>query len=76
MQTIFEIPFKGIKGYIKLTTHTYITEGGKSYHEIGILPDVDIKRQAGTENISIEALTWEQDIQLQTAVSNLTAGGE
>ncbi|MBQ3639020.1 MAG: PDZ domain-containing protein [Clostridia bacterium] len=76
MQTVFEIPFKGIKGYIKLTTHTYITEGGKSYHEIGILPDVDIKRQAGTENISIEALTWEQDIQLQTAVSNLTAGGE
>ena len=76
MQTIFEIPFKGIKGYIRLTTHTYVTECGESYHGIGILPDVEIDRKAGTEGLPAEALSWEKDIQLQTAVSSLTAVGE
>lgn len=73
MQTIFEIPFNGIKGYVKLTTHSYVTQCGESYHEKGIEPDVSVKRSEGTENIAVESLIWEQDIQLQTAVLKLTA---
>ena len=73
MQTIFEIPFKGIKGYIKLTTHAYVTECGESYHGVGISPDVEVERLLGTETLPIDGLTWEQDIQLQTAVAKLTA---
>lgn len=73
MQSIFELPFKGMKAYIKLTTHSYVTQCGESYHEKGIEPSVFSERSAGTENLSVDSLTWEQDIQLQTAVSKLTA---
>lgn len=72
MQSIFELPFKGIKAYIKLTTHSYVTQCGKSYHEKGIEPTVSVKRSEGTENLAVDSLTWEQDIQLQTAVLQLT----
>ncbi len=77
MQSIFEIPFQGIKGYIKLTTYEYITQSsypdGPSYHGIGILPDVVVERKEGTENKASSVLSYEEDTQLQTAVSVLTA---
>lgn len=80
MQSIFEIPLRGIKGYIKLTTYEYVTKSGypdgESYHGVGILPDAEVDRLAGTESVAASALPWEDDIQLQTAVSKLTAIGE
>lgn len=72
MQSIFRIPFRGIVGYIKLTTYEYVTACGESYHEIGIAPDRVVERKAGTEHTSISRLTLEDDLQLQTAVQILT----
>ena len=72
MQSIFELTFKEIKGYIKLTTHSYVTQCGESYHEKGIEPSICAMRTAGTEKLPVDSMTWEQDIQLQTAVYLIT----
>ena len=72
MQSVFELTFKEIKGYIKLTTHSYVTQCGESYHEKGIEPSICAMRTAGTEKLPVDSMTWEQDIQLQTAVYLIT----
>ncbi len=73
LQSIFEIPFKEMIGYIKLTTHSYVTECGESYHGIGIAPTVEADRKAGTESTDISRLSWDDDNQLQAAVRALNA---
>lgn len=68
MQSVLRIPFRGIVGYIKLTTYEYVTACGESYHEIGITPGRVVERKAGTEEKPTSELAWEDDLQLQTAV--------
>lgn len=71
MQTTLTITKSGKPiGYVKLTTHAYVTKCGITYHEIGISPDpeynVELSEEAKKYNFYI--LPEEIDNQLQTAI--------
>ena len=53
MQTTRRIAIGDAVGYIKLTTHAYVTQCGVSYHDIGILPDVGVALGEEAEGYAI-----------------------
>ena len=74
MQSIKAIPFDGeIVGYIKLTTHSYHTARGESYHGVGITPDIAVELSEEAKTYALRLLPQELDAQLQTAIYSLTA---
>ena len=72
MQSILPVTLNGIKGYLRLTTHSYVTQNGKSYHGSGIEPTVTIPRKEGTEGKPVEEIGETDDNQLRTALLYLT----
>lgn len=70
MQTTRQIPFRdGTVAYLKLTTHAYVTECGKSYHGTGITPDVVTELSEEAKQQPLSALEQSKDAQLQAAVA-------
>ena len=40
MQTVFDLSsFGDFTGYLKVTSHAYVTQCGVTYHDVGIKPD-------------------------------------
>ena len=79
MQSIFDLsktgPYYrmyGIEGGLKLTTQMYFPACGKSYHGIGIAPDVDAELPAEVmEQYTLYDLPEELDTQLQAALEHM-----
>lgn len=73
MQTTRRVSFEDTVGYVKLTTHAYVTRCGVSYHEKGIEPTegdtVALSEEARKYPVSV--LPQELDTQLQMAVARL-----
>ncbi len=61
------------EGYLKLTTHAYLTKCGETYHEIGIAPDEGLQVALSQEasGYSLYDLPEALDNQLQVAFSQL-----
>ena len=72
MQSTFRLPFRNIVAYVKLTTYQYVTQCGVSYNGTGIAPTNEVGLAEEARSKPIEDLTWEEDLQLQTAVGILT----
>ena len=68
MQTTRRVSFDGMTGYVKLTTHAYVTAGGSSYHGVGISPTVEIELTPEAEKYAVHLLPQDMDAQLQNAI--------
>ena len=69
MQSIIPLPDGSA---VCMTTQTYCPPKSESYDGIGISPDVEVFIDEAYSNVSILKLTFEQDTQLQTAVTEMT----
>lgn len=69
VQSIIPIVFDD--SYVKLTTSTYYTPNGRSIHEQGIDPDIEIDLPAKLKSKALDELTEKEDIQLQKAIACL-----
>ncbi len=63
--------FGNYTGYVKLTTHAYVTKCGITYHDIGIAPDVEAHLSEEAKKINIYVLPENMDDQLQAAFARL-----
>ena len=68
MQTTRRISFEGMVGYVKLTTHAYVTACGTSYHGAGIEPTVQSALSEEAEKYAIHLLPQSMDAQLKSAI--------
>lgn len=68
MQSVFGLPDGSA---VCMTTDRYYPPFSESYDGIGVIPDKEIAPIEEYKNISIYKLTYEQDIQLRTAVESL-----
>lgn len=68
MQTTRRISFEGMTGYVKLTTHAYVTACGTSYHGEGIEPTVQNTLSEEAKQYTIHLLPQSMDTQLKTAI--------
>lgn len=66
VQTIFSLE-KSCGGGIKLTTGEYLLPSGRSIHEVGLTPDIEVPYTGDTENYNEK-----EDNQLQKAVEVLS----
>lgn len=73
MQTTRKLVIGDAVGYIKLTTHAYVTQCGISYHDIGITPDVGVTLGEEAQKYAISALPQALDAQLQMAAALLVS---
>lgn len=74
MQKIVDLStISKFKGYLKLTTHAYVTQCGVSYHEKGIDPTEGLRVQLSDQarEYALYELPQSIDNQLQTAFSQL-----
>ncbi len=71
MQSTLSLSRYGYEGALKLTTAYYYPPSGVGYHDIGILPDIEVELSDEVKNININLLTDEQDNQLAAAVKAL-----
>ena len=55
-----------------MTTQTYCPPYSESYDGIGVKPDIEVALPEELQNTSIYKLTFEQDVQLRTAVEALS----
>ena len=65
MQSVFGLPDGSA---VCMTTDRYYPPFSESYDGIGVIPDKEVAPLEEYKNISIYKLTYEQDIQLRTAV--------
>ncbi|MBQ8311053.1 MAG: peptidase S41, partial [Clostridia bacterium] len=59
------------EGYVKMTTHAYVTKCGVTYHDIGIAPDVAVTLTGEALEYSLYTLPQALDSQLQAALEQL-----
>ncbi len=71
MQSTISLARYGYEGALKLTTAYYYPPSGIGYHDIGIVPDVEVALSEEAKKININLLTDEQDNQLAAAVKAL-----
>ncbi len=70
MQTTFSLAsFGNYTGYIKLTTYAYVTKCGVTYHDIGIVPNVQVELSQEAKDQNFYLLSEAQDNQLQAAIA-------
>ncbi len=69
MQTTRRVSFEGMTGYVKLTTHAYVTACGTSYHGVGIEPTAHSTLSPEAEKYAIHLLPQSMDTQLRMAVA-------
>ncbi len=69
MQTTRKVQIGDAVGYMKLTTHAYVTKCGVSYHDIGIKPDLEVLLDEQAKTYAIAFLPQSMDAQLQTATT-------
>ena len=70
MQSVIPLPDGSA---VCMTTQTYCPPYSESYDGKGIVPDIEVFLDEAYSNVSILKLTYEQDIQLKTAVEYLAA---
>lgn len=75
LQTTYPIRHGNLRGYLKLTTHTYVTKCGETYHGTGITPSSEVPRKEGTEDVPLDELPEADDNQLLTAIRYLIEQG-
>ena len=56
-------------GYVKMTTNAYVTQCGVTYHDIGIVPAVQVALTGEAMDYSIYTLPQALDSQLQAAIA-------
>ncbi len=74
MQMFFDLSsFSSYEGYLKLTTHAYVTKCGETYHEVGISPGegLSVALSEVASGYSLYDLPEALDNQLQVAFSQL-----
>ena len=59
--------FGNYTGYVKMTTYAYVTKCGVTYHEIGIIPDVQVSLSEEALQYNFHVLPQEKDDQLLSA---------
>ena len=59
--------FGNYDGYAKMTTYAYVTQCGITYHDIGILPSVEVVMSEEAKTYNFYVLPQALDNQLQTA---------
>ena len=69
VQTYFKI--SETNGWLKITSDAYFTPNGICVQDEGIQPDLTVNLPEDLESYSVESLTFEQDLQLQAAISYL-----
>ena len=42
MQSMYDLSYWGVEGALKLTTAWYLPPSGENYHDIGIVPDIEV----------------------------------
>lgn len=73
LQTTRRVALGDTVGYVKLTTHAYVTHCGISYHGSGIAPDVGVELSEEAKKYATQILPQDIDAQLKTAVAMLRA---
>ncbi|MBQ7173214.1 MAG: hypothetical protein IJR88_03775 [Clostridia bacterium] len=73
MQSYIPLSYFGsqFSGYAKMTTYAYVTHRGETYHEIGIVPDLEVALTEEAAGYSIYLRPESVDNQLQTAIAQL-----
>lgn len=71
MQSVFDLTLYGYSGALKFTTAMYYAAKSESYHDVGIVPDVEVELNEEAAKKNIYVLTDEEDNQLQTALAQL-----
>ena len=56
-------------GWIKMTTYAYVTECGKTYHDIGIAPTKEVALSDEAKTYNVYLLPQDKDNQLQAAIA-------
>ena len=70
-QSSMAIPFKDFQGYISFTVYQCFSRNGVSYQDEGFSPENEVVLAEALHNVPVEALSREQDLQLQAAAAYL-----
>ena len=71
MQSTRRVEFEDMVGYVKVTTHAYVTQCGVSYHGEGIAPTDRVLLSEEAKKYDLTLLPQEMDAQLRFAVAKL-----
>ncbi|MBO5897692.1 MAG: hypothetical protein J6R04_01645, partial [Clostridia bacterium] len=73
MQSTFDLSYFGIEGALKLTVAWYQPASGENYHDIGIVPDIEVAMDTSVieKYGNIYLIPDEEDAQLMAAVQAL-----
>ncbi|MBQ9807050.1 MAG: hypothetical protein IJW49_11185 [Clostridia bacterium] len=58
-------------GWVKMTTYAYVTASGVPYHDIGLVPDVEVALSEEAKTYNIYVLPEELDDQLLSAIAEV-----
>ncbi|MBE6547611.1 MAG: hypothetical protein E7667_01855 [Ruminococcaceae bacterium] len=71
MQKTYMLDDYGLPGALKLTTHLYFSKSHKSYHGVGIEPDVVVELTKNATDYPQHRIPHSEDEQLQSAINTL-----
>ena len=71
MQTILPLDDYGLEGGLRVTTAMYFSKSKHIYHNIGIVPDIEVELSEEAMEYNFFVLPEEKDNQLQTAIAEL-----
>ena len=70
MQSFLPMSYFGeYSGYVKLTTYAYVTKCGVTYHDVGIVPNVESILSEEAKEYNFYVLPQSKDNQLQAALA-------
>lgn len=65
--------FGDYNGYAKMTTYAYVTQCGITYHDVGILPSVEVSLSEEAKQYNFYVLPQSLDDQLQAAIAQFNS---
>lgn len=73
MQSMYDLSYWGVEGALKLTTAWYLPPSGENYHDIGIVPDIEVVLDEALieEYGNVCLIPDDKDPQLMAAVNAL-----
>ncbi len=71
MQRTYYLDNYGLKGALKLTTSLYFSKSHESYHDKGIIPDIEVPLSDEAKEYGAQPIPHDKDNQLQSAIENL-----
>ena len=73
MQSMYDLSYWGVEGALKLTTAWYLPPSGENYHDIGIVPDIEVVLDEALieEYGNVYLIPDDKDPQLMAAVNAL-----